>query len=147
MLSRKAKYALQALKHLAMRYGQGPVLIGDIATQEGISQKFLESILLELRNGSILGSKKGKGGGYYLLKEPCQVPLSTVLRIVDGPIALLPCVSLHYYEPCGDCQNEATCTIKKIMIEVRDATLRVLENKTLADLTEQTCPPPLGDNI
>ncbi|GAA4821850.1 Rrf2 family transcriptional regulator [Algivirga pacifica] len=137
MLSKKTKYALRALKHLASKYGEGPVLISEIANSEHISQKFLESILLELRKGRILGSKKGKGGGYYLIKEPKDVPLSEILRKIEGPIALLPCVSLNYYEPCDDCQDEVNCTLKRVMIEVRDETLKILENKTVADLLEK----------
>ncbi|MEH0154372.1 Rrf2 family transcriptional regulator [Limibacter armeniacum] len=134
MLSKKTKYALRALRYLTRKYGEGPVLISEIAEHEHISQKFLESILLELRKGRVLGSKKGKGGGYYLIKEPASVPLSQILRMVEGPIALLPCVSLNYYEPCDDCEDEESCTLKRVMTEVRDETLKILENKSLADL-------------
>ena len=82
----------------------------------------------------MLGSKKGKGGGYYLIKEPKDIPLSKVIRLLDGPIALLPCVSLNYYEPCAECKSEALCGINKVMIQVRDETLKILENKTLEDI-------------
>ena len=82
----------------------------------------------------MLGSKKGKGGGYYLIKDPKEIPLSKVIRLLDGPIALLPCVSLNYYEPCSECKDEATCGINKVMIQVRDETLKILENKTLEDI-------------
>lgn len=135
MLSKKTTYALRALRFLTRKHGEGPVLISEIAKNEKISQKFLESILLELRKGRILGSKKGKGGGYYLIKEPEDVPLTAILRLIEGPIALLPCVSLHYYEPCEDCADEDACALKRIMIEVRDQTLGILGNKTLKDLT------------
>ena len=94
----------------------------------------MENILLELRKAGYLGSKKGKGGGYYLIKEPKDIPLSRVIRLLDGPIALLPCVSLNYYEPCAECKDEARCGINKVMIQVRDETLKILENKTLEDI-------------
>ena len=93
-----------------------------------MSTKFLETILLDLKPGGILGSKKGKGGGYYLQKHPEDTPLAQVIRILDGPIAPLPCVSLHFYERCHDC-NEAMCGLNRLMAEVRDANLAVLEQR------------------
>lgn len=134
MLSKKTKYALHALTYLGKHKAEGTVLIHDIAEEHGISHKFLENILLELRKAGYLGSKKGKGGGYYLIKEPKDIPLSRVIRLLDGPIALLPCVSLNYYEPCAECKDEARCGINKVMIQVRDETLKILENKTLEDI-------------
>ena len=133
MISKKTKYGLKALSYIASKEENSPVLIAEISTSENISKKFLESILLTLKKSGILSSKKGKGGGYYLLKQPKEIKISTVIRILEGPIAMLPCVSLNYYEPCGDCKNEEQCTLKKLMIEVRDSTLKILENKTLAD--------------
>ncbi|MTI29629.1 RrF2 family transcriptional regulator, partial [Xanthovirga aplysinae] len=109
MLSKKTQYALHALKYLAKNYGEGPVLISDISKQENISKKFLESILLELKKNGYLGSKKGKGGGYYLLRSPEDVSLAGIIRIFNGPIALLPCVSLNYYERCDNCKDETNC--------------------------------------
>ena len=134
MLSKKTKYALHALTYLGRHKDEKTVLIHDIAEEHGISHKFLENILLELKKAGMLGSKKGKGGGYYLIKEPKEIPLSKVIRLLDGPIALLPCVSLNYYEPCAVCKNEAQCGINKVMIQVRDETLKILENKTLEDI-------------
>ncbi|MDX5340384.1 MAG: Rrf2 family transcriptional regulator [Cyclobacteriaceae bacterium] len=134
MLSKKTKYALHALTYLGKHKAEGTVLIHDIAEEHGISHKFLENILLELRKAGYLGSKKGKGGGYYLIKEPKDIPLSRVIRLLDGPIALLPCVSLNYYEPCAECKDEARCGINKVMAQVRDETLKILENKTLEDI-------------
>ncbi|ANQ49122.1 Rrf2 family transcriptional regulator [Flammeovirga yaeyamensis] len=134
MLSKKTKYALKALRFLASKYGDGPVLISDIAKKENISQKFLESILLELRKGRILSSKKGKGGGYYLIKDPQEVTLCDIHRMIEGPIAPLPCVSLNYYEPCEDCEDEVNCTLKAVMLDVRDAQLEILKKKTILDL-------------
>jgi Rrf2 family protein len=134
MLSKKTKYALHALTYLGKHREEGTVLIHDISEEYGISHKFLENILLELKKAGLLGSKKGKGGGYYLIKEPQDILLSKVIRLLDGPIALLPCVSLNYYEPCDECKNEAVCGINRVMIQVRDETLKILENKTLEDI-------------
>ncbi|NNE55068.1 MAG: Rrf2 family transcriptional regulator [Flavobacteriales bacterium] len=133
MLSKKAQYAFHALTYLSEHKNDGPVLISEISTERNISLKFLEHILLELKKGGILGSKKGKGGGYYLIKEEDDVPLAKVIRLIDGPIALLPCVSLHYYEACEHCDQEH-CGLNKVMADVRDANLKILENKTLKDI-------------
>ena len=137
MLSKKTQYALYALTHLAKQYGKGPVLISKIAEDEKIPKKFLEGILLELRNKAIVSSKKGRGGGYYLLKRPEDVSLVEVIRGFDGAIALLPCVSEKYYEECTSCRDESTCGIKAIMKEVRDKTVELLSNNTLADIIEK----------
>ncbi len=135
MLSKKTQYGLKALGYLAEKYGSGPVLIADIAEQKCIPIKFLESILLQLKQHDILESKKGKGGGYYLMQPPKKTSIAQVIRIIGGPIALLPCVSLNFYEKCGDC-NEENCGLRKTMAVVRDATLKVLEKKTLCDLVD-----------
>ena len=132
MISKKAKYALKALKILTEEYGKGPVLIAHIAEQEAIPKKFLEAILLELRNHGILSSIKGKGGGYMLRVEPSRVNFAQIIRVIDGPIAPTPCVSLNFYVKCDDCQDEETCPLKPIMEQVRDANLAVYENVTLA---------------
>lgn len=135
MLSKKTKYGLKALTYIAKKdCGKQPVLIAQIAKDENISKKFLEIILLQLKNSGFLGSKKGKGGGYYLLKKPEDITVAALMRILEGPIAMLPCVSLNFYEKCDDCESEDTCSLSKVMIEVRDSTLKVLENTTLADL-------------
>ena len=136
MLSQKTKYAFSALTYLATHAGNGPVLIEEIAENRKISKKFLENILLELRKAGICGSKKGKGGGYYLIKAPADIQLSKIIRLVNGPISLVPCVSLHYYEPCGDCANEKSCKLRSIMMDVRVSALQILENRTLADLLD-----------
>lgn len=133
MLSKKTQYAFHALTYLAENKENGPVLISEISEQRSISLKFLENILLELKKAGLLGSKKGKGGGYYLIKEPEEVQLAKVIRMLDGPIALLPCVSLNYYEKCENC-DERYCGLNRVMAEVRDNTLKVLESKTLADV-------------
>jgi len=131
MLSKKCKYAIHALIYLAERYQEGPVHIQEIAEKRNIPKKFLEAILLELRKAKILHSKKGKGGGYYLYQKPTEVNLMEIMRLMDGPIAMLPCVSLHYYERCEECRSEKTCGIRDVFIKVRDETLEILGGSTL----------------
>jgi len=137
MLSKKCKYAIHALVYLAEHKDQGPVHIQDISTAQHIPKKFLETILLELRNAKILLSKKGKGGGYYLHKKPEEINLMEIIRIMDGAIAMLPCVSLNYYEPCDECVDEKNCGIRLAFIKVRDETLRVLSGSTLVEIMNQ----------
>lgn len=137
MLSKKAKYAINALINLARKVDQGPILISDISEEEKIPKKFLEAILLDLRNAGILNSKKGKGGGYYLIKKPEDVNLATVIRLFDGAIALLPCVSYQYYERCDECKDEEVCGIRSVIKEVRDETVRILKQNSLADIIER----------
>jgi Rrf2 family protein len=134
MLSKKTKYGIKALTFLARRENKEPVAIAEIAQNEHISIKFLESILLLLRNSGFLGAKKGKGGGYYLIKDPKDISMAKVYRILEGPIALLPCASHNFYEKCDDCDDEAICGARRLMTQVRDNTLKVLENNTLADI-------------
>lgn len=133
MLSKKSQYAFKALAYLTEKYAQGPVLISEIAKRKKIPLKFLENILLELKKAGILDSKKGKGGGYFLKQNPAKVKVATIIRLVNGPIAMLPCVSLYFYERCKNC-NEKHCGLHDMMIEVRDATLNIVENRTLKDL-------------
>lgn len=135
MLSKKTKYGLKALTYIARSQGDIPIQGALIAKSEQIPQKFLESILLTLRKSGILGSKKGKHGGYYLRKAPTEIKMTDVMRVLEGPIAMIPCVSLNYYEKCDDCPDEHKCSVNKLMIEVRDSTLKVFRNTTLADLS------------
>ncbi len=134
MLSKKTKYGLKALSFLAKQEKNVPVPIGEIASNEKISHKFLESILLTLRKSGFLGSKKGKGGGVYLMKEAGEIRMVDVIRVLEGPIALVPCVSLNFYEKCDDCIDEEACAINKLMIEVRDSSLEIFRKRTLLDL-------------
>lgn len=134
MLSRKTKYGLKALSFLARQEETIPVQISVISSSENISLKFLESILLTLRKAGFLGSKKGKGGGYYLLKAAEDISIASVYRILEGPIALIPCVSLNFYEKCDDCPDEHLCSVHNLMIRVRDSNLKILENTSLKDL-------------
>ena len=134
MLSKKTKYGIKALTFIARQEKGTMVQIATISESENISHKFLESILLTLRKAGFLGAKKGKGGGYYLLKPSNEIKMTDVIRTLEGPIAMLPCVSLNYYEKCEDCPDEEACSVHKLMIQVRDNTLAVLRNNTLADL-------------
>ncbi|PQB08870.1 transcriptional regulator [Polaribacter filamentus] len=135
MLSKKTKYGIKALTYLARQENKTPVQIATISKSENISLKFLESILLTLRKNGFLGSKKGKGGGYYLLKEPCEIEMTAIMRILEGPISMVPCVSLNFYEKCDDCPDENACAVHNLMLQVRDSTLQIFRNTTLADLT------------
>ncbi|MDA9070240.1 Rrf2 family transcriptional regulator [Algibacter sp.] len=135
MLSKKTKYGLKALTYIARSEGDSPIQVAVIAKSEQIPQKFLESILLTLRKSGILGSKKGKHGGYYLREEPSEIKMTDVMRVLEGPIAMVPCVSLNYYEKCDDCPDEYKCSVNKLMLQVRDSTLKVFRNTTLADLS------------
>ena len=136
MLSKKSQYAFKALMYLAQNTDKGPVLIAEIAKKKKIPLKFLENILLELKKAGVLESKKGKGGGYYFAVPPSQVPVAKVFRLLDGPIALLPCVSLNFYERCKNC-DEKSCGLHDMMVNVRDATLKVLEKRTVADIARK----------
>lgn len=110
-------------------------MISEIAKAKKIPLKFLENILLELKKHDILDSKKGKGGGYFFKQDPSTVKLSTILRLINGPIAMMPCVSLYFYERCKNC-DEKNCALHDVMIEVRDATLAIVENRMLSDLED-----------
>ena len=133
MLTKKTQYAFQALTYLAQQKNNEPKLIADIAKKKKIPLKFLENILLQLRKDGILESKKGKGGGYYFKLKPKDIELARVIRLLDGPIAPLSCVSLHFYERCKNC-DEKHCGLHDMMVKVRDANLKILEKKTIADL-------------
>ena len=133
MLSKKAQYALKAAGYLASKYNQGPVQIQEIADAKKIPLKFLEGILLILKNEGLFESRKGKGGGYFLGKPPQDITVATIMRIIEGPISMLPCVSLYFYKPCDNC-NQQECRINSVFSEVRDATLKVLEHRTLVDI-------------
>jgi len=137
MLSKKVQYSIVALTKLAREYGNGPLLIGDIAEQEKIPKKFLEAILLDLKNAGYLGSKKGRGGGYYLIKKPAEINLADIIRHFDGAIALLPCATFKYYEKCPFHVEESTCGFRSIIKEVRDQSVKILKNNTLADILER----------
>jgi len=134
MLSKKSKYAIKALLALAEHEGEEPFRIADVAAQENIPLKFLEAILLTLRNQGLLHSRKGKGGGYSLARDPKTIYLGQIVRMFDGPLAPVPCASQTAYRRCTDCQDEVTCGVRLAMKDVRDATARILDHTSIASL-------------
>ena len=138
MLSKKAKYGLKALLYLAEQPAETSTLIADIAAHEHIPKKFLDMILLEMRNSGVLSSRKGKGGGYSLALPAERIRIGTIIRLLDGPLAPVLCVSRTAYRPCDDCTCESACRIRQLMGRVRDATADILDSTTLADLCRST---------
>src|SRR5262249_29004178 len=136
-VSKKAKYALQALYALARDYGSGPTLISDLAERERIPKKFLELILLQLKHEGVVHSKKGKGGGYFLARRPSAVTLGQIIRIFDGPLSPLPCASEKAYVKCEECRDENSCGTRLVMKEVRDAIAEILDRTTLKSVQER----------
>lgn len=134
MLSKKCQYALHALIYIVEHEESDRLTIQEIADKKNIPKKFLEGILVDLKNAGIVGSKKGKFGGYYMMKRPENVSVLEIIRLIDGAVAMLPCVSLNFYESCGRCDDEATCRVNKLFSAVRDETLKILSGNTLADL-------------
>ncbi|HEY0740018.1 MAG TPA: Rrf2 family transcriptional regulator [Chryseosolibacter sp.] len=134
MLSKKCQYALHALIYIVEHEDSDRLTIQEIADKKNIPKKFLEGILVDLKNAGIVGSKKGKFGGYYMMKRPESVSVLEIIRLIDGAVAMLPCVSLNFYESCGRCDDEATCRVNKLFSAVRDETLKILSGNTLADL-------------
>jgi Rrf2 family protein len=134
LLSMKTRYAMVALTRLAKDFGKGPVQIKTIAREEKIPLSFLENILLELKKTGILGSKLGKSGGYFLLKEPCEVSLADIIKLYEGSIALMYCIAEDSYQPCEFCKDENTCSIRNIFKEIRDTTNSILSKTTLDKL-------------
>ncbi len=133
MISQKAKYALRALAALARATDRTPMLIADIAEQQKIPKKFLEQILLDMKHRGLVMSKRGKDGGYLLLKPASEITFGEVLRMIDGPIAPLPCLSQIAYRRCDDCLSETECEIRHVFARVADVTREVLFSATIAD--------------
>ena len=138
MLSRRSKYGLKALLALAREVGRGPVLVSDLAERDALPKKFLEAILLELNRKGLVQSKKGKGGGYFLRRPPAKITFGEVIRALEGPLALVPCVSQTAYAKCHECIDEDTCGVRIAMGQVRDATAEILDHTTLADVNRRT---------
>lgn len=134
MLTQKAKYALRSLAVLAAADQRVPLPIHEIADRAHAPQKFLEAILLELRRHGVLVSTRGKLGGYVLARPAAELRVGDVIRMVDGPLAPIPCASLTAYRPCADCPDPETCSIRLIMRQVRDATAGILDNTSIADI-------------
>ena len=134
MLTRKTKYALKALLVLADEGRDKPLLIADLAERAAVPRKFLEQILLEMNKAGLLSSRKGRGGGYRLAMEPRDITVGEIIRLTDGPLAPVPCVSVTAYAPCTECKDEETCRIRSVMTEARDALAAVLDRRSLADM-------------
>lgn len=132
MLSQKARYALHALIVLAQNTGEEPMQIAQIADEARVPRKFLEQILVDLKRRGIVRSQRGRAGGYLIGKAPKDISFADVIRTIDGPLALAPCVSVTAYHKCDDCVDEATCSIRKVLLAARDATADVLETRNLA---------------
>jgi Rrf2 family protein len=133
-ISKRTKYALRALYSLSRHYGGEPVLIATLAQEERIPLKFLEAILLELKTHGIVDSRKGRHGGYRLDKPPGEVTIGSIVRVLEGPLAPLPCASETAFRPCEECEDAARCGTRTVMREVRDAIAAILDSTTLADV-------------
>jgi len=136
VLSKKTKYALKSLILLARTDAERPVSAAEIAELEAIPRKFLEQILVELRLGGFLVSRKGKEGGYLLARPAAEITFGQVVRALEGPLALLPCVSQTAYRKCDECQDETSCSIRIVMKKVRDETARILDGTSLTDMLD-----------
>ncbi|GGG41574.1 RrF2 family transcriptional regulator [Chelatococcus composti] len=134
MLTKKGKYGLKALVHLAGLGGEELAQVSDIAEAERIPKKFLDAILAELRNAGFVQSRKGKHGGYRLARPAHEISVGQVIRVLDGPLAPIPCASRTRYEPCEDCVSEEHCSVRLMMLDVRNAIAAVLDGRTLADM-------------
>ena len=147
MLSQKAKYGLRALVELARAEG-AQVSAGELALRAGAPRKFLEAILLELSRNQVVMSRRGKFGGYVLAREAAQITFAEIIRIIDGPLALAPCVSPRLgFRKCADCPDLLTCTLREALLRARDATADVLEAYTLADAAASGAPEPVRSAI
>lgn len=136
MLTKKAKYGLKAMLHLAQLDFGRSVFVADIAERNAIPKKFLDTILSELKSAGLLSSKKGRNGGYTLAEHPEHIKIGTIIRVLDGPLAPIPCASRSSYQPCSDCETVETCRIRMIMLEVREAIAGVLDHMTLAEVRD-----------
>ena len=133
-ISKRTQYGLKAVIALGRKYGEGPVLIATLAKEENVPLKFLEVILLDLKGHGILDSKKGKHGGYQLTRPPSTITFGSIIRMLEGPLAPLPCASERMYRACEECADVENCGTRILMRQVRDAIAEVLDNTTLADL-------------
>jgi Rrf2 family protein len=136
MLSKKCKYAIHALVHMGKK-PEAKFLIKDISDACNIPKKFLEAILLDLKRAGILGSKQGKGGGYFLRRPAPEINMAEVVRLFDGAIALVPCATHKFYEPCQECEDEETCTVRFSFLQIRNATVEMLKADTLEGMLKR----------
>ena len=133
MLTNKGKYGLKAMVHLAGLEPGRPALVADIAAANAIPKKFLDAILGELRTAGLVHSKKGRGGGYVLAKSPSEIMVGDIVRALDGPLAPIACASKGYYRRCEDC-TEGNCSVRLMMLEVRNSIAFVLDRRSLAQM-------------
>ncbi len=134
MLSKRAKYALNALLELAKAQKEGPLSAATLAARARVPVKFLEAILVDLRNAGLITSRRGRTGGHSLRKAAAEIHMAELVRLFDGAIGLVPCVTHTYYEKCEECVDEASCGIRDVFLEVREATVRMMKKATLADI-------------
>lgn len=139
MLTSKSKYALKALVYLARHTGR-PVLGAEIAERQAIPKKFLDAILLQLKNDGVLSSRKGKGGGYKFALPPQALTVGRIIRLLDGPVAGLPCASQTAYRRCEDCADEASCSVRRVMLDVRAAAVAILDTTSIEDMRQSVAP-------
>lgn len=135
-LTVRGEYVLRALVVLGMNHGRGLIQVSQISRQQNIPKRFLEQILNDLRSGGVVESRRGARGGYFLAKPPSEIPLAEIIRLIDGPLAPVSCVSEKFYERCS-CPDESRCGIRSIMKEVRDAIVTILGKLTVADLCDR----------
>lgn len=133
MLTQKTRYALRSLLYLVERGTARPIQISEIAETQQVPRKYLELIMLDLKRAGIVHSQRGPGGGYVLARAPGDISFGEVIRVIDGPLAMVPCASLNFYQRCGDCHDEATCAIRRVMARVRSDTARILDGTSLAE--------------
>ena len=145
MLTNKGKYGLKAMVHLAGLEPGALAQVADVAEANAISKKFLDHILTELRHAGLVYSKKGKGGGYALARPPSDIRVGAIVRVLDGPLAPIPCASVTAFRPCEDCSDLRTCAVRQMMVEARNAVANVLDNRTLAEMRALADPPELVD--
>lgn len=144
MLSQKARYALRALVELARAEG-AQLTSGELALRADAPRKFLEAILLELSRSRLVVSRRGKFGGYTLARPAAEISFAEAIRVIDGPLALAPCVSPRLgYRKCDDCPDLAACTLREALLRARDATAEVLEGYSLAQAAASASDGPLG---
>jgi Rrf2 family protein len=145
VLTKKGKYGLKAMVHLAGLETDALAQVADIARKNSISKKFLDAILTELRHAGFVYSKKGKGGGYALARPAHEIMVGAIVRVLDGPLAPLPCASVTAYRACEDCADLETCPVRLIMLDARNAIASILDGRNLAEFRMMAEPPELGD--
>jgi len=144
VLTNKGKYGLKAMIHLAGLEPGALAQVADISEANVISKKFLDHILTELRHARLVYSKKGKGGGYALARPAHEIMVGDIIRVLDGPLAPIPCASVRAFRPCEDCEDLRTCAVRLIMLDARNAIASVLDTRNLAEIRTQTNPAELA---